>query len=125
MGIYIIFLLAGWIIDGTQIALVLLVFPHNFRIEISCDLYFCLRLALTNTTAIHESRSSQKGFIPEQVEKLNSSISFAELIGTEKTLLQNLSLWSGTSNKSYLSYFSRPLLLIVYPAVVWDILACK
>jgi hypothetical protein len=77
------------------------------------------------TNSIHESGSSDKGFIPAHVEKVNSSSSSAELTDTKKTLLQNLGLWSGTSKESYLSHFLRPFLLVVYPAVVWGILSCK
>jgi MFS family permease len=138
MGIYIIFLycgnsvgslVAGFIIEGAGWRwfswfcaiisglnfLAIFIFVHETRFN---------RIP-SETASIHESGSSDKGFLPEQVEKVNSTASSAELTGTKKTLLQSLSLWSGVSKESYLSHFLRPFLLIVYPAVVWGILACK
>jgi MFS family permease len=138
MSIYIIFLycgnsvgslLAGFIIDGAGWRcfswfcaiisglnfLTIFIFVHETRFN---------RIP-SDATSVHESCSSDKGFLPEHVEKVDSSGSSAELIGMKKTLVQNLSLWSGTSKESYFSHFLRPFLLIVYPAVVWGILACK
>lgn len=138
MGIYIIFLycgnsvgslLAGFIIDGAGWRW------FSWFCAIISGLNFLAIFAFVHETrfnrippeiaALPESGGSDKGFIPENVEKINSSISSAELIGTKKTFLQNLSLWSGTTNESYLGHFLRPFLLIVYPAVIWGILACK
>jgi len=138
MGIYILFiycgnsvgsLLAGFIIDGAGWRwfcwfcaiisglnfLAIFIFVHETRFN---------RMP-SNSASVRESGSSDKGFISEHVEKADSSSSSAELSGTKKTFLQNLSLWSGTSKESYLSHFLRPFLLIVYPAVVWGILSCK
>jgi MFS family permease len=138
MGIYIIFLycgnsvgslLAGFIIDGA-----------GWR----WFSWFCAIISGMNFLAIfffvHETRfnripqeapsvqgsgSFDKGSIPAHVEKVTSSSSSTDLVGVKKTFLQTLSLWSGTSKESYLSHFLRPFLLVVYPAVVWGILACK
>lgn len=73
-----------------------------------------------HSNASLEMSASEKGMsqIIEDVEEDNT------LIGTEKTFLQNLSLWSGTSNGSLLGHAMRPFLLCAYPAVVWSTIAC-
>ena len=144
MGIYITFLycgnsvgslLAGFIIEGAGWRwfcwfcaiisglnfLAIFIFVHETRFN-----RIPPEIASTpETTSIQESKGSEKGVLAVQIEKVESYSSSAELSGTKKTLLQNLSLWSGLSKESYLSHFLRPFLLIVYPAVVWGILACK
>jgi hypothetical protein len=74
--------------------------------------------------SVHEACDSDKD-LPQTIEKPTLSVSTSEVIGQKKTFLENLKLWSGTSNESYSSHFLRPFLLIAYPAVVWGIIACK
>jgi MFS family permease len=60
----------------------------------------------------------------EAVEKVATE-SRVELIGTKKSFFQDLSLWSGTGQESFLSHFMRPWLLCAYPAVTWATVACE
>ena len=68
-----------------------------------------------------EAKSAATSQIVEKVEDNNTT----ELSGTKKTFLENLSLWSGTSEESLVSHFMRPWLLGAYPAVTWATIACE
>ena len=77
------------------------------------------------SSGVNDSADWEKNSLPQMTEQKEVSDVTVSLIGTKKTLMQNLSLWSGTSHESYFSHFLRPFLLIVYPAVARGALACK
>jgi hypothetical protein len=112
---------AGWrwfcwlcaIISGLNF-LAIFLFVHETRFNRMVD----------QAGSVHEACDSDKD-LPQTIEKPTLSVSTSEVIGQKKTFLENLKLWSGTSNESYSSHFLRPFLLIAYPAVVWGIIACK
>jgi MFS family permease len=80
---------------------------------------------INDASFVHEAGVSEKKSFSPTIEKIQSTTGSDSQGGTKKTLLQNLSLWSGTSEQSYISHFLRPFLLVAYPAVAWGILACK
>ena len=59
----------------------------------------------------------------EMVEQIPNAQLQEQTIGEKKTFWQDLSLWSGVTEESYLSHFLRPFLLVLYPAVAWALLA--
>jgi hypothetical protein len=113
---------AGWrwfawlcaIISGLNF-LAIFLFVHETRFNRMVD----------QSGAVREVSDSEKD-LPQTIEQKQSpSVSTSEVVGGKKTFLENLNLWSGTSNESYFSHFLRPFLLVAYPAVVWGIIACK
>lgn len=71
------------------------------------------RFDRTTPTATPSETSIEK----EVTQTLERVESYDVLIGTKKTFIQNLNLWSGTSRESLLSHAIRPFLLAAYPAV--------
>jgi MFS family permease len=142
MGIYIIFLYGG----NSVLSLV-----SGFVVQGAGWRWFCWLCAIIsglNFLAIfffvHETRFDRTKDRPVSSggevdwKKLNASEKTAiqtvedveplqkqTTTGTKKTLFQNLGLWSGVSNDSFVSLLMRSYPLIVYPAVAWGIIACE
>jgi hypothetical protein len=80
---------------------------------------------IKDASSTHGGGESEKNSISPTIKQIQSSYGSDFAAGKKKNLLQNLSLWSGTSEQSYISHFLRPFLLVAYLAVTWGILACK
>ena len=78
--------------------------------------------AATATAPVIEA--TDKSMTEHRIEHVHTTDSHI-LIGTKKTFLQELNIWSGTTKQSYFNHFIRPFPLLAYPAVAWGVLTCK
>lgn len=105
---------------------ILLCFPET-RYNRSLDTIATTETTVTQLPAIvnYEDRRKIEEATVEHVNT-NTDTSVTRLPSPAKrTYRQELSLWSGRANHSFLNHLIRPFPLIAYPSVAWGTFTCK
>ncbi|KIW87102.1 uncharacterized protein Z519_12213 [Cladophialophora bantiana CBS 173.52] len=112
------------IVAGINMITIFFCFPET-RYNRSLDSVATRATAPTHThTAEDNDVTGKSETTVEHINTITDDSAIAPfLTGTKKTYWQELSLWSGRANHSFVNHLIRPFPLLAYPSVAWGTLS--